>query len=160
MIKQKIIYDKDTGFIQEYQEYINDVLFLQELYNEENILIQINQPQEDKITKLFYGDNFWYVVRKYSFDDLSQFEKSKNNKHSGYTLSKFSRTHTPQNPIITTQVISKLTEIDINIEHGTQLCTSINNEDAIKIIRELYASHNLKKYNLFDYTNPKNFKII
>lgn len=148
MITQKIIHNKDTGKIIQFQEYKDNVLCIEELYNEDNMLIQIHKPIEDSLTKLFFDDEYWYVFkknlskRKYSYRITKYVRKDSHNNYNA-------------NPI-ETNVISLGSALYFKRNECTQLCTPITNDKGIKIIKELYKKEMLQRHNLLDIQNKNN----
>ena len=156
MITHKIIYDNNTGNIKQFQEYKDNVLSFEEIYNEDNILIQINHPN-DKTLKLFYDNEYWYVFKKrnYAITMKEVFgvpmllnDENDNNIFS-YTIAKYNKINTPENPLIG-NTISLANRIQIFEEECTQLRTPIDNDSAITIIKKLFVKYNLKRNGLFE----------
>lgn len=150
MITQKITHNKDTGKIIQFQEYKDNVLCIEELYNEDNMVIQRNYPMDNSMVKLFFDNEYWYVLNK-----TSHIVYKENN--SLYRITKYSRKDNP-NPIEENLIISLGSRIRIkeDSEECTQLCTPIDNNKAVDIIKELFKQKILNKHDLSEATLTKN----
>jgi hypothetical protein len=160
MITQKITYNKDTGNIIKFQEYNNNVLTTEELYNEDNMVIQRNYPRDKSMVKLFFDNEYWYVLKKTSYiktmdevfhvSNLVYDEYDSLHKYFSLRITKYKRANTPLNPIEENLVISLGSRIEPDSDECTQLCTPIDNNKGVQIIKELYKQEVLKRHKLYD----------
>lgn len=150
MITQKITYNKDTGNIILFQEYNNDVLTTEELYNEKNMVVQRNFPIDKSMVKLFFDNEYWYVLKKTLFINTMDEVFHVPNTLFSYRITKYKKQETPLNPIEENLVISLGSRIEPDSDICTQLCTSIDNDKAVLIIKELFKKELLKKHDLWE----------
>lgn len=158
MITQKIIYDNDTGKIKEFQEYKDNVLTTTETYNEMEMVIQRNYPMDNSMVKLFFDNEYWYVLKKTSYiktmhevfhvTNIIYDENDSLHRYFSYRVTKYSKKDTPNNPIEENLVITIGSRIEADSEECTQLCTPIDNDKAVVIIKELFTKDLLKKYDI------------
>ncbi len=165
MITQKITYDNNTGNIRIFQEYKNNVLYIEELYNEDNMVIQRNYPMDNSMVKLFFDNEHWYVLKKTSYiktmDEVFHVQNiiydENDSLHSfySYRITKYTRKDNP-NPISGNLIITLGNRIEADSEECTQLCTPIDNDKGVDIIKEIFKQKLLRKHNLIEDILTKN----
>lgn len=144
MITQKITYNKDTGNIMRFQEYNNGELTTEELYNKNNMIIQRNYHSDNTMVKLFFDDEYWYVLKKSSYGDISYSNK----------ITKYKKQDTPYNPIEKNLALVLGDRIKVDSVTCDKLYETIDNGLAVLIIKQVFKKQILERYDLCVTTLP------